>query len=66
MGDLMEVHGPVSGEVAVAIITKAKDAWDGGVYLHGQTRTIRACESTSIHPPSFKRIFVVGCDGDGT
>lgn len=35
MGDLMEVHGPVSGEVAVAIITKAKDAWDGGVYLHG-------------------------------
>lgn len=35
MGDLMEVHGPVSGEVAVAIVTKAKDAWDGGVYLHG-------------------------------
>jgi hypothetical protein len=35
MGDLMEVHGSVSGEVAVAIITKAKQAWDGGVYLHG-------------------------------
>jgi hypothetical protein len=35
MGDLMEVHGPASGEVAVAIITKAKDAWDGGVHLHG-------------------------------
>lgn len=35
MGDLMEVHGPVSGDVAVAIITKAKEAWDGGVYLHG-------------------------------
>jgi len=35
MGELMEVHGPVSGDVAVAIITKARDAWDGGVYLHG-------------------------------
>jgi hypothetical protein len=35
MGDLMEVHGPVSGEVAIAIITKARDSWDGGVYLHG-------------------------------
>jgi hypothetical protein len=35
MGDLMEVHGPVSGDVAVAIITKARDAWDGGVYLYG-------------------------------
>jgi hypothetical protein len=23
----MEVHGPVSGDIAVAIITKAKDAW---------------------------------------
>jgi hypothetical protein len=35
MGDLMEVHGPVSGDVAIAIVTKAKDAWEGGVYLHG-------------------------------
>jgi len=35
MGDLMEIHGPVSGDVAVAIVTKAKDAWDGGVYLDG-------------------------------
>jgi hypothetical protein len=35
MGDLMEVHGPVSGDVAVAIVTKARDAWGGGVYLHG-------------------------------
>jgi len=35
MGNLMEVHGPVSGDVATAIVTKAKDAWEGGVYLHG-------------------------------
>jgi hypothetical protein len=35
MGDLMEVHGSVSGDVAAAIITKARDAWEGGVYLHG-------------------------------
>jgi len=35
MGDLMEIHGPVSGDVAIAIVTKAKDAWDGGVYLDG-------------------------------
>jgi hypothetical protein len=34
-GDLMEIHGPVSGDVAIAIITKAKDAWGGGVYLDG-------------------------------
>ena len=34
-GDEMEIHGPVSGEVAIAIITKAKDAWGGGVYLDG-------------------------------
>ncbi|QDL99519.1 hypothetical protein FLL57_20360 [Rhodopseudomonas palustris] len=36
MGDLMEVHGPVSGDIAIAIITKAKLAWDGGVRLHGE------------------------------
>lgn len=35
MGNLMEVHGPVSREVAIAIITKAREAWDGGVYLDG-------------------------------
>ncbi|MCX7321629.1 MAG: hypothetical protein NT113_19830 [Hyphomicrobiales bacterium] len=36
MGDLVEVHGPVSGDVAIAIVTKAKEAWDGGLKLHGQ------------------------------
>lgn len=35
MGDLMEIHGPVSREVALAVVTKAKQAWGGGVYLDG-------------------------------
>jgi len=35
IGDHMEIHGGLSDEAIAATITKAKDAWGGGVYLGG-------------------------------
>lgn len=34
-GDLMEIYGPLSGDVTLAVVTKAKQAWGGRVYLDG-------------------------------
>lgn len=35
-GDQMEIHGGLTDEAIAATITKARDAWGGGVYLDGE------------------------------
>ncbi len=35
LGQRMEVYGPISDDVAEAIVLKAKESWNGGLYLDG-------------------------------
>ncbi len=35
LGDRLELYGPVSDETLLAVVTKAREEWDGAVEIHG-------------------------------